>query len=178
MLGRYYHRSNKQQRRLKFTEILWFFVVMIAIQMSAHGQEIDPLDVACDEIFAKLSQGQVNQLEMHYQRFAEESNLFDGCVITMKAPSRDLFDGSYPRSLFKNGLKDGLDGKDSHLGPVPKENKWILNKEADGPDGSSFRANKGQVFCLVSAAWDGGDDSDPTYVPQKNLEMLIQCAYK
>lgn len=151
---------------------------MMLFQMNAHSQENIPLDVACDLIFVKLNQDQVVRLEMHYQRFAEEGNLFDGCVITMKAPRKDLFDGSNPRSLFENDQKDNLDGKDSTLGAVPKETKWRLDKEADGPDGSSFRATKGKLFCLVSASWDGGDDSDHTYVPQKNLEMLIQCAYK
>ena len=171
-MGNYFQRANNCQRRLKFAYVLCLIAVMVLFQMNAHSQENLPLDVACDLLYAKLNQDQLGQLEMHYQRFAEEGNMFDGCVITMSAPKTDLFDGSHPRSLFENEQKDIM------LDAVPNETKWRLDKEADGPDGTSFRATKGQLFCLVSAAWDGGDDGDPSYVPQKYLEMLIQCAYK
>ena len=47
---------------------------------------------------------------------------------------------------------------------------------ADGPDGTSFTAIKMNVFCVVEGHWDGGDDSDPSYVPSTRYEVVVKCA--
>lgn len=46
---------------------------------------------------------------------------------------------------------------------------------ADGPDGSAFAFRKGPVLCVFRAFWDGGDDSDPTYVPADRYDVEVAC---
>ena len=46
---------------------------------------------------------------------------------------------------------------------------------ADGPDGSAMGFVKSRYLCVVEGSWDGGDDSDPTYVPDKGCEMIVTC---
>lgn len=54
---------------------------------------------------------------------------------------------------------------------------WIelLRYMADGPDGSSSAFQRGPVRCSVAVSWDGGDDSDPSYVPEDWLEEVTIC---
>jgi len=46
---------------------------------------------------------------------------------------------------------------------------------ADGPDGSSIGVTVGPVLCLIRGSWDGGDDSDTTYVPAPGYALEIAC---
>ena len=46
---------------------------------------------------------------------------------------------------------------------------------ADGPDGSVEAVSRGNVACLISGSWDGGDDSDSTYVPSPGFEIAASC---
>lgn len=34
---------------------------------------------------------------------------------------------------------------------------------------------RGLVLCLFQATWDGGDDSDPAYVPHDRYELVVEC---
>lgn len=47
---------------------------------------------------------------------------------------------------------------------------------ADGPDGSVFGVRAGGVLCIATMAWDGGDDSDPDYVPDDWFTVEVACA--
>jgi hypothetical protein len=46
---------------------------------------------------------------------------------------------------------------------------------ADGPDGSVVGYQRGAVRCVVAASWDGGDDSDSTYVREDWLKEETSC---
>jgi hypothetical protein len=46
---------------------------------------------------------------------------------------------------------------------------------ADGPDGSVRTYQQGRVRCQVAEAWDGGDDSDSTYVPDPFYRERTLC---
>ena len=46
---------------------------------------------------------------------------------------------------------------------------------ADGPDGTVLGVRRGGVLCRVEGRWDGGDDSDTTYVPSDTLEVHFAC---
>ncbi len=54
---------------------------------------------------------------------------------------------------------------------------WVelVRYMADGPDGSSSRFQRGSVRCAVALGWDGGDDSDSTYVPEDWYEEETVC---
>jgi hypothetical protein len=49
---------------------------------------------------------------------------------------------------------------------------------ADGPDGSVVGLRRGAVLCQVEGRWDGGDDSDPSYVPDPDVRLVIDCAQR
>ena len=49
---------------------------------------------------------------------------------------------------------------------------------ADGPDGSALGFVKSRFLCVVEGSWDGGDDSDPTYVPAIGCEMTVTCVLR
>lgn len=46
---------------------------------------------------------------------------------------------------------------------------------ADGPDGSLEALSRGNIACVISGSWDGGDDSDSTYVPSPGFEIAASC---
>jgi hypothetical protein len=46
---------------------------------------------------------------------------------------------------------------------------------ADGPDGGSFGRRSHETVCLFRFSWDGGDDSDSTYVPSDDWEGIGHC---
>lgn len=46
---------------------------------------------------------------------------------------------------------------------------------ADGPDGSLSGYQRAQVRCTVAQSWDGGDDSDSTYVPDDWYGQELTC---
>jgi hypothetical protein len=48
--------------------------------------------------------------------------------------------------------------------------------DADGPDGSIVGLELGGITCVVEGRWDGGDDSDSTYVPSDSLRLAASCA--
>lgn len=47
---------------------------------------------------------------------------------------------------------------------------------ADGPDGTSFVLVRDDLFCIVEGQWDGGDDTDPRYVPPPDYLFEVRCA--
>ena len=48
--------------------------------------------------------------------------------------------------------------------------------QADGPDGEAEGWRSKEATCVVRWSWDGGDDSDSTYVPSDDWDLVIGCA--
>ncbi len=46
---------------------------------------------------------------------------------------------------------------------------------ADGPDGTVQGVHHAGVTCVIEGRWDGGDDSDTTYVPNDTIEVHVAC---
>ena len=46
---------------------------------------------------------------------------------------------------------------------------------ADGPDGGVLGFVSKESLCVVEGHWDGGDDSDSTYVPASGCEVTVTC---
>lgn len=46
---------------------------------------------------------------------------------------------------------------------------------ADGPDGTRMSYVTARFLCVIDGAWDGGDDSDSTYVPAPGCEVTVTC---
>jgi hypothetical protein len=49
------------------------------------------------------------------------------------------------------------------------------NYQADGPDGTVYGLHHAGVTCILEGRWDGGDDSDSTYVPSDTLTIFGTC---
>ena len=54
---------------------------------------------------------------------------------------------------------------------------WRNDEEcsADGPGGTFWGMRRAGVRCLVLGEWDGGDDSDSTYVPAPEYKVIVDC---
>lgn len=54
---------------------------------------------------------------------------------------------------------------------------WVplYHYSADGPDGTVLGYQRGPVRCLVQQSWDGGDDTDTTYVPAEWFREVTTC---
>jgi len=46
---------------------------------------------------------------------------------------------------------------------------------ADGPDGTVMGFVTRRFLCVLEGRWDGGDDSDSTYVPEPGCEVTVTC---
>ena len=46
---------------------------------------------------------------------------------------------------------------------------------ADGPDGGVLGFVSKESLCVLEGHWDGGDDSDSTYVPDPGCEVKVTC---
>jgi hypothetical protein len=59
-----------------------------------------------------------------------------------------------------------------------KEAGWayMAQYQADGPDGEAEGWRTKETTCVVRWSWDGGDDSDSTYVPSDDWDLVISCA--
>ena len=59
-----------------------------------------------------------------------------------------------------------------------KEAGWAYTAQyqADGPDGEAEGWRSKETTCVVRWSWDGGDDSDSTYVPSDDWDLVIGCA--
>lgn len=85
-----------------------------------------------------------------------------GCWLWLTGPSNAFTPDNTPEAILRRQLL--LTG-------------WEEDHErtADGPDGTIFGVRMGSVLCSVSARWDGGDDSDPGYVPENRYEVVVSC---
>ena len=54
---------------------------------------------------------------------------------------------------------------------------WVPNYgySADGTDGSDMGYMTAKYLCVIVAQWDGGDDTDTTYIPPPGCEVRITC---
>lgn len=135
------------------------------------------LEDTCSLVHKKLSSGTKS-----IESFVDDGKRYRGCVIRLSGKTSNMTDtqGSAISldGLFGDSLPACPDGKLPADLPHDFLNKdgWCADKMADGPDGTSYRALKKSVFCAVEGHWDGGDDSDPKYLPSPRSEVIVKCA--
>lgn len=63
------------------------------------------------------------------------------------------------------------------LGDALQQAGWayLPHYQADGPDGESQGYRSRESLCIVRWSWDGGDDSDSTYVPSDAWDLEVTC---
>jgi hypothetical protein len=64
------------------------------------------------------------------------------------------------------------------LGDALQQAGWayLLHYQADGPNGESQGYRSRESLCIVRWSWDGGDNSDSTYVPSDAWDLEVACA--
>ena len=106
--------------------------------------------------------------------FTDGNESYRGCVIRFLGDANTITATQRPDGLFGDVLPYCRDGQLAP-GVLPNREGWCGDRMADGPDGTAFRALKEDVFCLVEGSWDGGDDSDPKYVPSPRYAVSVLC---
>jgi hypothetical protein len=145
---------------------LTFCAVILAYQMAAglfaHADEASD---ACDYVSRQVSTFKDGLYRQAPETFEDEGKIYKGCVVTVvgdrnKVPDRfPPADRPYPKP-----------------GSAAASAGWKADREADGPDGTSYRILRGNVFCLVSGSWDGGDPTDPKVIPSPLFLITARCA--
>ena len=86
------------------------------------------------------------------------------------------------RAWLPHGLHGGRplvrasdDSMPPALGHAGGEWRRLLRYDADGPDGNLSGYQQAQVRCTVAQSWDGGDDSDSTYVAGDWYRQELTC---
>lgn len=136
------------------------------------------LEGTCERVSQKLGSGPYDALTTTRENFSDGGRLYNGCVIRFSGNATRVTDAQDPEGLLAKTLPYCPDGKIPPDLPPDHLNKegWCADLMADGPDGTFYRALKENVFCVVEGHWDGGDDSDPTYVPSPRYEVIVKCA--
>lgn len=135
------------------------FIFTAVISFHGFAQAASDNDAVCNSIAAILRDVPGSAVEI--------SNKGDGCVVSMKGSWSAIEDGLFPPNLLD---------PDSE-GSALKKDGWDhdIGHDADGPDGTVFAIRKGNVICIVTGSWDGGDDSDPSYVPDDGYDITVEC---
>lgn len=140
------------------------------------------LEETCSLVYKKLRSGPYENLTKSIESFTDEDKPYRGCVIRRAGNTKNMTNAQRPaislEGLFGDSLPACPNGKLPADLPPDLLNKdgWCADKMADEPNGISYRAlNKG-VFCAVEGHWDGGDDSDPKYLPSPRSEVIVKCA--
>jgi len=144
--------------------IMMISPILFGYWSAASGAELDEV---CDFAYAKLRSVRGAQVARTIGGFTYRDRQYQGCILTLTGDGTGSADGDIPQSL----LYPFEDSTSYKAGWRPD-----IESEADGPDGTFFRIVRGNTFCLVEGRWDGGDDSDPTYVPSDRYEVIVQCS--
>lgn len=151
-------------KRTSLTLCIFILAYQIAASSPARADEVSD---ACDYALRKLHVFEGGLYRQAPATFEYDGKIYKGCMVTVvgdrnKAPEK-----------FPPAQKP-------YPNPGSAEAKagWKADREADGPDGTSYRISRGNVFCVVSGSWDGGADSDPKAVPSPLFVIAAQCAKK
>lgn len=143
-------------------------LIILAYQVGAGSlARADEVTDACDHVLRELSIFKDGLYRGAPETFEDEGKIYRGCVVTVVG-DRNKVPGRFPPA----------DRPYPKPGSAAAKAGWKADREADGPDGTSYRISRGNVFCLVSGSWDGGDDSDPKVVPSPLFVITAQCARK
>jgi hypothetical protein len=140
--------------------------VILAYQLAAGSSALaDEVSDACDYISRKVSTFKGGLYRQAPETFEDQGKIYRGCAVTVvgdrnKVPVRfPPADSPYPKP-----------------GSAAANAGWKADREADGPDGTSYRISRGNIFCLVTGSWDGGDASDPKVIPSSLFLITARCA--
>jgi len=140
--------------------------VILAYQLAAGSSALaDEVSDACDYISRKVSTFKGGLSRQAPETFEDQGKIYRGCVVTVVG-DRNKVPGRFPPA----------DSPYPKPGSAAANAPTKANREADGPDGTSYRISRGNIFCLVTGSWDGGDASDPKVIPSSLFLITARCA--
>ncbi len=140
--------------------------VILAYQLAAGSSALaDEVSDACDYISRKVSTFKGGLYRQAPETFEDQGKIYRGCVVTVVG-DRNKVPGRFPPA----------DSPYPKPGSAAANAGWKADREADGPDGTSYRISRGNIFCLVTGSWDGGDASDPKVIPSSLFLITARCA--
>jgi len=149
-----------KRSRLTFCAVI--LAQQVAVGSFAHADEASD---ACDYVSRRVSTFKGGLYRQAPDTFEDEGKIYRGCVVTVVG-DRNKMPESFPPA----------DRVYPKPGSAAAKAGWKADREADGPDGTSYRISRGNVFCLVSGSWDGGDASDPKVIPSSLFLITARCA--
>lgn len=150
-------------RKIKVIISVWLAVLILA--GFACPAQAGPLEEACDFAYRQLGSVPSLILKKSTGGFTDDGHSYSGCIVRLEGDRTESRAVADPHSLFYP-----LEGSFLY------QQGWRADREADGPDGTSFRISRQDIFCLVEGNWDGGDDSDPPYVPSSRYDITVSCS--
>jgi len=145
---------------------IWALFVAVTFIGAGSPAKAGPLEEACNLAYKQLSAVPHSSLVKSIGNFTDNAHSYDGCIVRLKGDRKKVTAAQYPEPLFYPSQ-----------GSVLYQEGWRADGEAGGPDGTSFRILKKDIFCRVDGRWDGGDDSDPKYIPSTRYEVSVSCGY-
>ena len=140
--------------------------VILAYQVAAGSfAHADGVSNACDYVARKVSTFKGGIYRQGPETFEDEGKIYKGCVVTVVGDRNKVL-GKFPPA----------DGPYPKPGSAAANAGWKADREADGPDGTSYRISNSNIFCLVNGSWDGGDASDPRVIPSPLFLITARCA--
>jgi hypothetical protein len=125
------------------------------------------LEDVCGLVYRQFSSVPNLNLTKSTGSFTDNGQSYSGCIVRLEGDRTKIKDTQYPGPLFYPSEGSAL-----------YQQGWRADREADGPDGTSFRISKQNVFCLVEGNWDGEDDNDSKYVPSARYQAIVSCSYQ
>lgn len=145
---------------------LAFCTVILACQLvSGSFAHADEVSDACNYVSRQVSTFKGGIYRQAAETFEDEGKIYKGCVVIVVG-DRNKVPGRFPPA----------DSPYPKPGSAAAKAGWKADREADGPDGTLYRISRGNIFCLVSGSWDGGDASDPKEVPSPLFLINARCA--
>ena len=145
---------------------LAFCTLILAYQVVAGSfAHADEVSDACDYVSRKVSTFKGGLYRQAPETFEDQGKIYRGCVVTVVG-DRNKVPGRFPPA----------DSPYPKPGSAAAKAGWKADREADGPDGTSYRISRRNIFCLVSGSWDGGDASDLKEIPSSLFLITARCA--
>ena len=140
-------------------------LVLGCVVRAASETRADEVSEACDYVLRQVSVFKDGLYRGAPETFEDQGTIYRGCAITVVGDRRKA-PGGFPPA----------EAPYPEPGSAAARAGWKANRETDGSDGTSYRLSRGNVFCLVKGAWDGGDASDAKVIPSPLFLITARCA--
>jgi hypothetical protein len=145
--------------------------------LAARGPALDPEARAACDAATRRWRGAVGRITL---RAADTLLSRDGVILNESeandgAPAGAV-DGRWPACAVAADAPAGVDSA-GRAALAWQTGEWVMlpRLNADGVDGGLQLYQRGLVRCQVAQEWDGGDVSDPTYVPAPFYRTRALC---